>query len=160
LHPFPSQKHPMMILPHIMPDFPSFLDLSNLFVAISGILFSAWYGDIERVLAEDKPLIYKNRKSYISRLVGTIISKSAALTLVILIYLVSLSGQLFLTISHSNLTINPSQIDPVLTLFCLTYWLSVYLFTFSAYQLFCLIGSWWRSGVDRPAGVPRITLLR
>lgn len=143
-----------------MPDFPKFLDLSSLFVALTGVLFGLWYPVIDAACSALRPPMYLNRADYIRELSRAIIGKSVPLFLFTTMYVVSLCGVMIRTYEASFFTLRPSAIAPVPTLFSLTYVLSVYLSFIAGCQLWRALLLWWQSDAGKEPTQPRITLLR
>ena len=143
-----------------MADIDRVASVSGLFFAVLGLLFSTWYEDLNRVVSSIVPPMYRNRRKYIHDLQASILSKSIPLNLFILSYVVALSSSLIRVASTSGLTTHISEVDPVITLFTLSYFIALYLLALSMVLLVQLIARWWQSANGRDPSQPRVTTFR
>lgn len=141
-----------------MPDFDKIANYSNLFAAMSAILFSVWYVEIDKVLDTEMPRIFDNRDSYRRSLMVTLISKSIPIVVILLAYIFCLFGPLSYVFWHFRLMLQPSKIESVPTLFVITYFLSLYFLIMSGHQLFSLIRRMNNSYKKRGGG-PKATTI-
>lgn len=142
-----------------MPDISKFIDLSSLFVALNGLLFATWFPVLSDLTKTSRPPMYSNRKAYITAMWSGLVTRALPLFVFLAAYVISLSGVVWQLWCSSSVTLNPANVDPVRTLFALTYLLSIYLAIYAAYLLLSLLLRWWRAGEGRGANA-RITLLR
>ena len=143
-----------------MHNVSALIDSSALFSAIAGLVFSTFYPEINRIISNTKPPVYGNRKNYVRSLQNIAITKSLPLLLFLFAYLFSMAGTILHIRTGFGFSISIFLIDPVVTLFSLTYTIIFY-FTICALVQFCQLSlAWWRAGSDRKITEPRISLLR
>lgn len=142
-----------------MTDFSKFLDLSSIFVAISGAIFAAFYTEFHSIINSPMPPLYRNRKSYIISVQNIIITKAIPLTIFLVVYIFALLGTAVKLWVGSKFTLSPFDIDPAATLFSITYLLSFYILLMSVIVTWRLLLAWFKAGRGRGSDT-RVTLLR
>jgi hypothetical protein len=141
-----------------LPEISKLVDFCALFIALSSVVFADSQSKISTILSDACPENYRNRKSYINRLWSAIAFRALPAIIFMGAYVFSLAGTALSIYQRSNFSFDVYRVDPLISLFMITYALPVCMLFVSAVSIVRLIGKLAAAGHGRE-GRPRVTAL-
>jgi len=139
------------------------LNATSIFAGVMGLLFANWSTDIEKVLAQEMPSQYLDRKVFISKLAAALFYKAVPLCILTASFVYSQVGLFFTFLFESQLYVpfldDVEQLSSSRSIFTLIFIALIYFLVSTILAVWRLVAALCKARKGRERNEPRVHIL-